>query len=591
VFHDASETEQGIGPFFKNISFGVHTALSKTDPSLLKEADRIIKRDAYKGIDAALKHERMKMGTQIVSYLSGSGPQSDHDIPQLTPFDRTREPCSDAEFERLLKNIQRNYPKYKGKCAELLYFLLEIGQLRLVNNITDQQLRRLLNNRFEDRLLTYFMSETKRGRDLLDVVNQIALDYVKTVNPSHEVERYLSFTFKFDNLADELTDLKTAISLAHPRKSYEVIQQMYFDKVLSLLPYEQRQDLLDDINKRDEMIELNYVSRPYTEHELDNRILFHCRSLDRKNTERRRERRIHQVDTRPVSPQWDPPPTPQPTPSHTPIDAMFQVVSELKSLTHNIKKVSDQNAHQIAHYINERKQNTFQQQQQQHQIRPPFPHQPRQHHPQNPPHEQSRHQQRYQPPHQQQQQQQQQNSSDTRYRSNDRPRPPFQTPPNTNTPPEDRTTQLFLLDDPRFPEMVDEIKNHHNFRYIGQKISNDIFATPPKMKEQLREMRANRRTEANPYQWKDGKYLVHQNEQINFPILRKRPTGPPDLTREALEHFAKRCYACGKVGCHGRGHPQSVCPYKAKPDSWLVCTNCKMGFHLAKDCLAYVVEN
>ena len=115
--------------------------------------------------------------------------------------------------------------------------------------------------------------------------------------------------------------------------------------------------------------------------------------------------------------------------------------------------------------------------------------------------------------------------------------------------------------------------------------------TSPKLKDQLREMRANRKTGVNPYQWVGGKYLVHKNEQINFPILRKRATGTPDLTKEALEHFAKLCYACGKDGCQGRGHPQSTCPYRAKPDSWLICTNCKMGFHLTKDCLAKVVEN
>jgi len=571
IFHDAHETEQGMAPFIKNLSYGIHTALTKRDPYDLKTADRLIKKDVHRGVDAALKHERMKMGTQIVSYLSGSHTQQDHDIPQLTPFDKTREPCSEAEFERLLKNIQRNYPKYKGKSTELLYFLIEVGQLRQNNNITDQQLSRLLTNRFEDRLLKYFLSEIKRGRALLDVVNQIALDYIKTINPSQEVEKYLSFNFKFDNLADELTELKQAISLAHPRTSYSIIQQKYLDKILSLLPYEQRHDLLDDLNQRDDMIRLGLISRPYSEHELDNRILYHCRSLDRKNVDRRRDKRVHQVSSQP--PIWpdseddlDSSLSHQQQQQQQPApDVMFKVISELKSLNHNMKKVSEQNSHQIAQLVNERK--TFKQQhqhQQQHQTtsdthRPPY------------------------------QQQQKQYNNDGR---SNFPRSQFRSDQsqqqNSNN---DQPTLVFGHDDDGYVTAVDDIKAHHGFRYLGQKITHDIKNARPRLKEKLRELRAARQTSSSPFQWDGDKYLAYKNEQINFPVIRKRPSGPPDLTREALEHFAKICYACGKSGCHGRGHPQTTCPYKTKPDSWLVCSNCKMGFHLAKDCLAKIVEN
>ena len=568
IFHDAYDTEQGMAPFIKNLSYGVHTALTKRDPYDLKAADRLIKKDVHRGIDAALKHERMKMGTQIVSYLSGSHTQQDHDIPQLTPFDKTREPCSETEFERLLKNIQRNYPKYRGKSTELLYFLIEVGQLRQNNNITDQQLSRLLTNRFEDRLLKYFLSELKRGRALLDVVNQIALDYIKTINPSQEVEKYLSFSFKFDNLADELTELKQAISLAHPRTSYAIIQQKYLDKILSLLPYEQRHDLLDDLNQRDDMIRLGLISRPYSEHELDNRILYHCRTLDRKNVDKRRERRVHQVSTQPT-PLWSDSgddsdqildQQQHQQQQQQPPDVMFKVISELKSIGHTIKKVSEQNSHQIAQLVNDRK-NFKQQQHQQHQ----------------------------------QHQQQQPDTHRPSYNKDDRssfPRSHFRSDQNQQDHPDnDQPTIVLSHDDDRFVGAINDIKAHHGFRYVGQKITHDIKNARPRLKEKLRELRAARPTSTSPFQWEGDKYLVHKNEQINFPVIRKRPTGPPDLTREALEHFAKTCYACGKSGCHGRGHPQNICPYKSKPDSWLVCSNCKMGFHLAKDCLAKVVEN
>jgi len=103
-------------------------------------------------------------------------------------------------------------------------------------------------------------------------------------------------------------------------------------------------------------------------------------------------------------------------------------------------------------------------------------------------------------------------------------------------------------------------------------------------KEVLREIGAN-----CPYQWIDGKYIVHKNERINFPITCKWDNGPLDLTRVMLQHIANLCYACGKQGCQGQAHSQSSCPYKATV-SWLVGTNCKMGFHLSKDCLATIME-
>ena len=572
IYHDASDSEQGMAPFIKNLSYGVHTALTKTSPADLKAADRVIKQDVHRGIDAALKHERMKMGTQIVSYLSGSHTVHDHDIPQLTPFNRHKEPCSEAEFERLFKNIQRTYPKYKGKSTELLYFLIEVNQLRQNNNITDNQLSRILTNRFEDRLLKYFLSEIKRGRDLLDVVNQIALDYVKTINPSQEVERYLSFTFKFDNLADELTELKQAISLAHPRQSHHIIQQKYLDKILSLLPYEQRHDLLDDLDQRDDMIRLGLVNRPYTEHELDNRILYHCRSLDRKNSDRRKERRVHKVRTRPPSPNWE-----ENAISEEPLvpsqDLLLSVVTELKSLSNGIKQVSEQNSHQISQLINERKQQPFHQQL----HTPPQQQQPLQ---QQRPFRRYDHDfRRHSPPPQQQQHRQQRTPSHFR---------PTSPPPTSFN--DDQQSVSYKYDDPNYPGAVDQIKAN-GFRYLGQKITYDISQTHPRHREALREMRANRPTGISPYQWIDGKYIVHKSEQINFPIIRKRTNGPPDLTRDALEHFAKLCYACGKKGCQGRANSSTDCPYKAKPDSWLVCTNCKLGFPLPKDCLATVVEN
>jgi hypothetical protein len=246
----------------------------------------------------------------------------------------------------------------------------------------------------------------------------------------------------------------------------------------------------------------------------------------------------------------------------------------IEVITQNIKKVSEQNSHQIAQLINDRKQIQYQQNQQ------------------NP-------QQQQQPPQQNnnnnnQTQYNRSRPQQSNYRNGDRRQqtiyqPSPQISNGANSTYQGGPFEMLSHDDPRFPKAVQEIQN--NFRYVGQKITHDIKAAAPQLNERLKELRANRRIDPNPYQWSDGKYLVTKREQIDFPILRKRQNGPPDLTKQALEHFAKLCYACGKEGCQGRGNPRGTCPYRQLPDSWIVCTNCKMGFHLTKDCLAKVVEN
>ena len=89
------------------------------------------------------------MGSQIIKFLNGSTTSGvEEDIPKCPNFDQGVIACSEQEFEKVLKSIQRQYPRYSTKSEELLYFLTEVFQLRESLNLTDKQLIRILTNRF-----------------------------------------------------------------------------------------------------------------------------------------------------------------------------------------------------------------------------------------------------------------------------------------------------------------------------------------------------------------------------------------------------------------------------------------------------------
>ena len=282
IFFETTE-ENGLLPILQNIQYCLHKSLTNSNNVQLKQADRILKADCNKALKNAMKNERTLMGNQIVNFLNGSPlkPQ----IPQCIKFDDSQLACSDHDFEQHLKSIQRQYPRYNAKSSELLYFIMDVCELREALNFTDKQLARLVSNRLTDRLLSYFMTEIKR-EPITDVINKIALTYVKVIDPLEEVDRYFSFKFRFNNLLDELVELRETMSLAHPRKSNELIDQLFIERVLSLLPIVQRHALISDLNHRDEMVHLGVVTAPYSQHELIQRILYHCKDLNKFSNQR-----------------------------------------------------------------------------------------------------------------------------------------------------------------------------------------------------------------------------------------------------------------------------------------------------------------
>jgi hypothetical protein len=81
-----------------------------------------------------------------------------------------------------------------------------------------------------------------------------------------------------------LTELKQIIALSHPNKTRAEIVQIYLQKVISILPSTERQSLIADVDQREELIKQGLVEKPYESHELDKRILFHCRHLNPFNS-------------------------------------------------------------------------------------------------------------------------------------------------------------------------------------------------------------------------------------------------------------------------------------------------------------------
>ena len=55
------------------------------------------------------------------------------------------------------------------------------------------------------------------------------------------------------------------------------------DRAIFSLPSEQRNALMDDINKRQEMVDKGLISKFYSQPELEQRIIYHCRMLVKTN--------------------------------------------------------------------------------------------------------------------------------------------------------------------------------------------------------------------------------------------------------------------------------------------------------------------
>lgn len=168
--------------------------------------------------------------------------------------------------------------------------------------------------------------------------------------------------------------------------------------------------------------------------------------------------------------------------------------------------------------------------------------------------------------------------------------PPQQVNPGGNPQGQRQGIILASPGDPRYSELVKEVKETSQLKYLGEKIRNDVRNATENFRQVLSQARADRPKGQEIYVWNDqGKYKVDGCPKIEGPVFRKIGNRTPDLTAEVLKRFANCCHACGFKECPGKGRKSAglhKCAYNDKPDSWYPCQNCMRGFHLTKDCLA-----
>jgi hypothetical protein len=143
---------------------------------------------------------------------------------------------------------------------------------------------------------------------------------------------------------------------------------------------------------------------------------------------------------------------------------------------------------------------------------------------------------------------------------------------------------LAAPNDRKYGDLVKEVRDEGKFRFFGQLIVDNMEKANPRLKDELRQNRLAKPHPPVVYNWINGKYDVSELLPIEIPVLRKIGARPPDLTVEILRYFSGKCYACGMAGCPGKKSPE--CVYHSKPDAWNICSLCKTGFHLSRDCLA-----
>ncbi len=291
------DQEGGILSTLKNLQYGTHVALRGKGKKSTLKADRLIKADSNQNLIAALKQERLKGAEIYAALIEGGGPVSDPDIPQFKPFNKKRPPCPPEEFEKQLRTLQRNYTRFEGRCAEFIYFLMDILSMKNTFNITDEQLAQILQNRLGGRLQKYFMIQMKRSGDVVTVLNRMGKNYVETIDTAAEIEKCATFKFQFKNVKDELIKLQEMLAMAYPRASDDELRQIYIQKVTDKVPADIRLALAEDFQKQSQRVDLGMP--PLTDSEIDARIIKYCKPL-----ERRQHRPVFKVKARP-SPSYE----------------------------------------------------------------------------------------------------------------------------------------------------------------------------------------------------------------------------------------------------------------------------------------------
>ena len=562
-----SDSKGGILDTLKNLQYGTHVALRGKGKHSALKADKLIKAGSNRNLVTALKQERLKGAEIYAALLEGGGHFVDTDIPHFKAFDKHRPPCSSEEFEKQLRMMQRNYSRFEGRCAEFIYFLLDIEAMKKTFNITNDQLAHILQNRLGGRLQKYFMIQMKRNGDVVAVLNRLGKDYVETVDTAAEVEKCATFKFQYKNIVDELIRLKEMIAMAYPNTTDDELRQIYIQKVTDKVPAEVRLALTEDFQRQRQRINLGMP--PLNDDEIDSHIIKHMKSL-----ERRHNKTIYKVKSR-AYPSFDE-------------DSVISEdsISVVNSNAGNDKSFLEgfvRSVQQIATSAALSSDNN--------QPQPPHNGQ------KSPPRFDNR------------------NKGVDFHPHNNGSRPPWQKKgdlyerPNfnraqTSSAPQNRFAKKgngndkleFLLaksSDVQYPILVNEIKTKEDIKYLGQKIRNDFRNIKnEKFKQDLQRLRTHEAGSSPIYTLdSNGRYRLDDCPMITGPIIKKVGNYSPQLTAEVMRRFAGRCHACGFATCPQKGNPQKAaykCIYEKKADSWWPCEKCMRGFHLSKDCLALV---
>ena len=510
-----SDLEQGEGILhtLKNLQYGTHVALrGKSKRSALK-ADKLIKAGSNQNLVSALQQERLKGAEMYAALLEGGGPVVGTDIPHFKPYNKRLPPCSPEEFEKQLRMLQRNYPRFEGRCAEFIYFLLDVEAMKKSFNITNEQLAHVLQNRLGGRLQKYFMIQMKRNGNVVTVLNRLGKDYVKTIDTAAEVEKCATFKFQYKNIVDELIQLKEMIAMAYPNTTDDELRQIYIQKVTDKVPPEVRFALTEDFQRQRQRVNLGMP--PLKDDEIDSHIIQHMKSL-----ERRPNKPVYKMKSR-AYPSFDD----DSAVSEDSISVVNNSAEDEKSLLEGFIRSVQQIAMSAA-LTNENKSLS-------------------------------------------------QNNMD--YFSNKYDK-----------------SQILLAEpsDSQYPLLIEEIKSNENVRYLGQKIRNDFRnIRNENFKQSLQQLRSQEAGTNPIYEMINGQYNVDDCPLLTGPIFKKVGNYSPQLTAEALRHFAARCHACGFETCPKKGNRQETayyCIYEKTLDSWWPCEKCMRGFHFANDCLALI---
>lgn len=553
------DKEQGGGILstLKNLQYGTHVALRGKGKRSTLKADRLIKADSNQNLVAALKQERLKGAEIYAAMIEGGGPVNDPDIPHFKPFNKKLPPCPPEEFDRQLRALQRNYNRFEGRCAEFVYFLMDIQAMKNTFNITDEQLAQILQNRLGGRLQKYFMIQMKRSGDVVTVLNRLGKNYVETIDTAAEIEKCATFKFQFRNIKDELIKLQEMLAMAYPRASDDELRQIYIQKVTDKVPAEVRLALAEEFQKQSQRVDLGMP--PLSDSEIDAKIIKLCKPL-----ERRHHKPIFKVKSR-VHPYEE----------SVASEDSISVVSSNAKADKSLIEGFVRSVQQMVDTAKDSNENGKKQQRENSPSRENNEKKGKDYHPHN---KAGR-----RPPWQKRGDLYEQPRGEARSSK----------PPGRNQKGGVKSELVLAKSsDPQFSDLVQEIKANENIKYLGQKIRNDFRnIKSEKFKQDLRDRRT-RETGSTPiYTMIDGKYAVDECPMVTGPIIKKVGNYSPQLTAEVMRRFAGRCHACGFAKCPQKGNPQKTqykCIYEKKADSWWPCEKCMRGFHLAKDCLALI---